>query len=596
MTLEGWVKEAYEEMFPTCFTFISPENIALLSTDCMQWTKGQPPLKRYPAPPDPKGFIETQHQLIVYFTNQLIKLTDKSPVAIACFDKASPVVKKIVCHEKRYERRCKQCRAHVPDLPYGKTADSSFFDPACTNNCINDQILWYEEGPHLAESNDAPLSHIIRNDWSRFSSDSRNLFYDLYPRIVNQLLKWEPPIGKILYISGLPFCTKKVDQINFDQGFAPVARRADLFTERVILTEWSMDGEQYRTYDMEILNRVYAFEGRVNGNGVRMAARREEVPGMYNEIHEADNSIFFFSQFFGPQKHVYFINDGDAISIGLLRALEDIRGPDTVDKEHWLCLPFKSKKKKTALAAMGAAEHKFQYVNLTKMCQEASKHPQLRQVQSPVATLVFLTILSGTDFFKGEFCFGIGGKGKVNDKTGELRTYGVWDTFFENIEQYSHLVQYYPNVKDPMVERRIVLDRDLFRIFTEACYTNRFGRKKQATFSMLFKASADQKNPKKRLPSEDVIYRWSCQIDWNANYWANAVRNKYIDPFKEVDGKSYYGYERGGTITNAVATRQDPPLDEVYKRHFWKRVTAPPPQEPMQKKHKVNAMDLIRGK
>ena len=112
---------------------------------------------------------------------------------------------------------------------------------------------------------------------------------------------------------------------------------------------------------------------------------------------------------------------------------------------------------------------------------------------------------------------------------------------------------------------------------------------------MLVKASADQKNPKKRLPDEVIIYRWSSQIDWNVNYWANAFRNIYIDPFKVVDGKSYYGYDGAtSTITNIVAMRHDPPLDEVYKRHFWKRAQAAP--EPELKRAKVSALDLIRGK
>ncbi len=613
MTLETWVKEQLEKMFPTCFSYTAPDNISLVSCDYMQFSKGSPPMQKYPPRDDNDGYIMNRKQLVTYFGNQMIKLTDKSPVAVVCFDKSSPVVKKIVCHKDRYERRCKLCRAIAPELPYGRTADAAYFDPKCDKGCIGDQIFWYEEGPHLGTSEDAIIPGEIRNDWSRFSSDSRNLFYELYPLIANLILKWEPPVGRMLYISGLPFHTKVVDEVKFNEGFAPTSRRADIFTKRVQVVEWegvnSRDANDAAIplYDMEILNRVYVIEGMSNSSGVRLPTRREEVPSMYNTIHEGDNAIFFFSHFFPggtipPPKHVYLINDGDAISIGVLRALEDIRGPETTDREHWLCLPIKSNGKKGKLAALGARNCKFQYINLTKLCREMDTHPQLRNLQSPIASMIFLIILSGTDFFNGEFCFGIGGKGKINEKTGELRTYGIWDTFFEGVAsgQYSHLVQFYPNVRDPMTERRIVIDRVLFRVFTESCYTNRFGRKKGSTYDMLVAASANQKNPKKKLPDEGIIYRWSSQIDWNMNYWANAWRNIYIDPFRKVDGKSYYGYEEkegsSGTITNIVAMRQDPPLDEVYKRHFVKRVEAAVAAEPVQKRAKVNPLDLIRGK
>ena len=274
MTLKTEVKAQLEIMFPTCFTYIAPENISLLSCDCMQFTKSPPPLKHYP-PREKDGKIEYRSQLLYYLCTQLTKLTDKSPVAVACFDKASPVVKKIVCHEKRYERRCKQCQAVAPDLPYGKTADASFFDPKCDRGCIDDQILWFEEGPHLG-GKDAPLSTIIRNDWSRFASDSRNLFYELYPLIANQLLQWEPPIGRMLYVSGLPFNTAVVDEVKFNEGFAPTSRRADIFEKRIQLAPWPLDKGRPQ-YNMEILNRVYVFEGRTNAKGERMEPRREEL-------------------------------------------------------------------------------------------------------------------------------------------------------------------------------------------------------------------------------------------------------------------------------------------------------------------------------
>ena len=91
---------------------------------------------------------------------------------------------------------------------------------------------------------------------------------------------------------------------------------------------------------------------------------------------------------------------------------------------------------------------------------------------------------------------------------------------------------------------------------------------------------------------------WVRQVDWNLQYWLNDCRDIRVDPFKAVDGEPYYGYvKKTMSISKRVHATQQP-VDEVYKRHFYKRrkkqKTAAP--KTIQKKRKQSAMDAVRGK
>ena len=590
MTLETWVKDYIERRYPSCFDFDGPKSaeLGVLVVDMMQWVKGA----------FPGEFIKTERQLLNYFVGKISKLFDKGAnTVIICFDKESPAVKKMVCHTKRYERRCKLCK-QCKDLPSGQKAGPEYFHPNCERQCINNQILWHEEGPHLHVDD----SHPVDPDWSKFASDSRNLKYELYPRIANALLNWCPKRpGQMLFIDGLPFKQREVREYEsvFDtKGFVNQAKM------RVILEPWSCEMELPLSPERTEFNKVYCIEHA--GHTVD----RREIPEMQNDIHEADNAVFFFSRFFPDVRtHMAYINDGDAISIGMLRALEDFRGPENYKHEQWLCLPYKSKKKK-ALFPAGKAPG-LQYINLTKLCQKVEATPEFVEagVQSPIATLIFLVVLSDTDFFKGEFCFGIGGKTVPHEDEEKRRkqTKGVWDTFFADISMYSHMVQYYPNDKtDLKVERRMVLDEELFELFTQQCYVNKYSaaaakKVKRSTSSEIdlvrLHCAKSVKDKRKHPPDSTVNQRWARQIAWNLNYWANAFRNIYVDPFERYNDHSYWGYERDYTITNVIAAKQKP-LDEVYKRNFWKRRQNPNemPVEPIADKKKQAALDLIRGK
>ena len=588
MTLEGWVKEYIETRYPGCFDFVGPgKDLGLLVVDMMQWVKGALP---------GDDFIKTERQVVNYFKNKISGLFDKgASTVVICFDKASPETKKIVCHRWRNERRCKKCKLK-PELPRGATAGAEYFDPNCEKGCIGKQIYWREEGPHMHVDD----SHPIDPDWSRFCADSRNLLHELYPRIANALLEWCPRRpGQMLFVEGLPFKQREVREYEQDfdshKGFVNKAKM------RVVLEPWSYESDLPLPLDTPVFNKTYVIENC--GTHVR----RQEVPEMQNDIHEADNAIFYYSQFFpNHYKQMVYINDGDAISIGLLRALEDFRGPDNYAHELWLCMPYRSKKKRALFTGKPPT---VQYINLTKLCQRVDETPEYIQahVQSPIATLVFLIILSNTDFFKGEFCYGIGKLTVPNEDAAkrEKQTKGVWDTFFDKLPMYSHMVQYYPNKKSLTEQRRIVIDEDLFKIFTQDCYLNKYGdaaakkhKKTNSTYDLVKLHCSSLKDKRKHPPNDMVIQRWSRQIAWNLNYWANAFRNIYIDPFEEYNNQSYWGYDRKNmVITNVIASKQKP-LDEVYKRNFWKRRQKPGevPMEPIPEKKKQDALNLIRGK
>lgn len=180
MTLETWVKDYIESRYPSCFDFDGPgSDLSVLTVDMMQWVKGALP----------GDFVKNERQLISYYKNKISRLFDTGAnIVIICFDKTSPAVKQMVCHTKRYERRCKLCR-QFPELPKGKRAGPEHFDANCGKKCIDNQIMWHEEGPHLHVDDSYPIDP----DWSKFASDSRNLKYELYPRIANALLAWCPP-------------------------------------------------------------------------------------------------------------------------------------------------------------------------------------------------------------------------------------------------------------------------------------------------------------------------------------------------------------------------------------------------------------------
>jgi hypothetical protein len=139
-----------------------------------------------------------------------------------------------------------------------------------------------------------------------------------------------------------------------------------------------------------------------------------------------------------------------------------------------------------------------------------------------------------------------------------------------------------------------VIDEELFNIFTKMCYTNKYNSK--TTYEEVKIHCSAMKDPRKHAPDDQVILRWGRQILWNLNYWANAYRNIHIDPFETYQNKPLYGYVKATmSIVNDVSAKQKR-IDEVHKRHFWKRRKGDKPElKPIPEKRKKEALELLKG-
>ena len=571
MTLPTSTKKIIKNRFPAAFGYEAPENVQVLSVDAMQFFKGSIP-----------DNIMTHDHLYTYFTNIFLGFLIVYDVVIICVDKASPEIKELITHTSRYERRCKLCRKSCTKImPSGITAGAEYFAKDCKDGCIDNQILHHGEGPHLSDNIYAKLSFKTK-DWMRFASDSANLRNELYPRIINRILNSTIPYGKVMYLNGFPFKMKEVKHYhpNYTNG-TPLPNAKDVMVDNYIVDFWSEEDLPLKSTDYDLGHTV-----RLEGNNKMF------FPLMYNTIYEADHAIFFFLQFF-PQyyKHMVFINDGDAISIGLTLAKEYLHCQLQEQHELWLCLPVKDD-----------SGRRFEYVNLSHLCSLIDNAPEFVEagVQSPVMTYIYLIILSGTDFFE-KVCHGIGFK--TEWKPESKQTPGIMDTFMEKIDMFSHLIQFY--IGEPSVKRqkRVVIDEQLFLIFLQYCYMGKYGeaakkkqKTKEITYDIIQAHCSKLKDANARPPSDDIMLRMCRQIDWNLNYILNGWRNIYIDPFEEYEGKPYYGYKKDPkiTIVDVVATKQKP-VDEVYKKHFWKRKQKQEFDIDISEKRKKTALDKIKG-
>lgn len=602
MGLPSWVRDQLRMRYATAFSYDIPQ-YQMISIDNMQFLKG--------TLPDWVTTLKTLRSFILSKPDQQFKSRTGCMVVVMCFDRESPAVKKLVVHKKRYEIRCDKCKTHAPqEMQRGVVAGDEMFSPECERGCKDKQIMWAEQGPYLDPSGslDQPLP-----DWSRFSADSRNLRREIYPLIMNWLMQYQfHAPGLMILTHGLPGHTKQVRDVqpNFGEGH----HFNKDFTTRQVLIPWAPQDLPVHE-DRHDFSRVFMIKAEHPTFEHPLGwLRLEEVVEMRNNIQEADNAVFFYSRFFPEFKScMAYINDGDAISIGLLRTLEDFRGGPQPEQEQWLALKYAKKDATSIFLSLNANVPTIEYVNLTLLYQkiQSSNDFVKRGYQCPVATLIFLCILAGSDFFQGEWCYGIGGMTEWSDEEEKRakQAPGFWDTFFEKMEMFSHLVQYYTPTKSLTEPRLIVLDEELFNDFTGFCYVGKHAKaalnKRRKKDSHEGEVTQDEvrlhcskfKDERKHFPSATKVRRWARQIQWNLNYWANAFRDIDVDPYEEYMGKSYWGYHKEQGIVDEVSPKQKG-LDEVHKKHMLKRTQR---QEEVEKpvipeKKRKLAMEAIRGK
>lgn len=582
--LKTWIKDKYGGARTT----ICPEDIHVTAMCMMQFVKSSLP-----------DWVETVNDLIKYLYSKIQLEFDRrngASVVIACFDVGTVPVKKIVEYAKRKKWRCKLC---------SKLKEGEFSKDCKVKVKCKDKIpLKFEDGPHLPKNINGKLP-VPAKQWFRFCSDSRNLKYELYPRLMNAMMsrtEFLPKLNQTLIISGVPCESEAISpghpQWNF--GYTPGAT-----PERRILKTWNLETMHLtfkNNYDPDRFKHVFRIqniEGRIY---------RHEVPEMFHSIPEADSSIFYFMQHYPNANFMFNINDGDAISIGLLRVMEDFKN-GVCNLKRYVALPRRTKLK--------PGEHNWthEYFNLVQLKYLIENDPiyLAAGVSNPVATVIFLFILAETDFFKG-YCPGIGYKTTFSDDAIKRSRQhdGIWDTFHSRLSMFKHMVQWniLDMIPDAKTERRIVLDEELFELFTYYCYSGRYANKVAASsdsngnpdFTAVRAHCMKLKTVKNRMPTREVVRGWARAIDWNLNYWVNSFRNIEVDPFKKLNGKSYYGYikKKDGSydVTASVSEKQED-VDEGYKKNFYKKQkknTELKKRKGVTEVRKLSAIEALRGK
>lgn len=562
MTLPTESKTLVLESYPTACSKEAPKVSHLHSKDMMQIIKGGPLPET----------IKTVNELVIYLARhaqQEFSRKDQCIIVVLCFDCKTCPVKSIVEYGKRKEHRCKEC-INTPGVEYS---------PVCSRNCIEKAPFRFEDGPYLPRDGDAPLPFLAK-DWMRYAADSRNLRYELYPRLYNYFLTgpWVPEPGKTLILNGLP-CKSRVitiDDFRWQMGYTPTTE-----AERRILEQWDVDYLPINFRQLEESPDMFFKTIRIqNVNGL---VYKHEVPEMQHNIAEADNAVFYYMQHYPNANVLIDINDGDAISIGLLRVIEEF---DAGVERRQVTLALPNKKK----AKPGEISYSHDYIDLIKMKKLIEENPLYKaaNVANPVATLVFLIILAGTDFFKG-FCKGIGYK-------------TIWETFHARLPMFSHLVQWniYDMIPSPTTKRTIVLDEALFHIFVQYCYLHKYAKGDDSTGIDVVKLKCSKfKDRSKDFPTDGTIRQWARQIDWNLQYWLNDCRNVQIDPFEEIDGKPYYPFDKKtmSIMASTAPLARKRVIDEAYKKHMYVRKTKTPKQpKQISEKRQTSAINSIKGK
>lgn len=543
MGIQTQVRKFILKTFSACHTVTPPKiNTELVTICMMQYLRATIP-----------DTIVTGNDLVNHFVKKITgHFTSRNGcmVVVANFDLASPGVKKFVTHVKRHDIRCKKCKS-TPNLKL-------------CEKCESKTSFKFKDGPYIKNHMDTPLPFTY-DEYSRFSSDTRNLRCELYPLIVNALIQYAPPKQfQKMIINGLPFKTVSITHEDFLWETGYNASRDDS-RERVV--PWEMreiplphiiEKEYHKVFEIEAMPPNI----RQPGGWIRVSENVE----YQNDIHEADNAVFFFPNFFPQYNRLISINDGDAIPIGLLRVAEDYSGSSQIPTT---ILRLKN--------GTPTDPQPYDYINLTQLYTEITTWSRMVDagVQSPVATFVFLIIISNTDFFKN-FCSGIGTmtKWKSDPEKRKKQKMGVWDTFFDNITLYSHMVQYYINSekRDLGMKRRIVIDEVLFKMFYYKCYINRYMAKTKNVGVTAIRVRCSKLSERNRIPSDEVIDVKCRNITWNLQYWLNAFRNIYINPFKKINGSSYYGFLEDRISDNVYPIQEK--VDEAYRRHFYKDINA----------------------
>lgn len=565
MTLDTSVRNYLREKFGRAFSdkCSGIKDMDVLIVDFMQFVKVL------------NGKVVTRDHLVAYFVDLVKYMCLESEhvfkKVIVMVDGLAPPVKFMVEHKKRYAKV---------------------------------DLLDETKGPYLVSlAGSAPLP-FSSETWMQFAGNAKLLRRELYPLIFNALVgcrRFTPRPGQSLILSGFP---GRSEWRHVDADWAIRTQRRAVDGRALLVIQWPEGvaiSEEMETADPELYHRTYVVENlmpcQLYPHGTLSVYEWCETK---NDIGEADVRMFYFDHWFPNQNILFSINDGDVFSIGLLYSVERFLGLNEKNQycfrnRHAVCLPLPGNKKRNKQLALSEKEPVEEFVDLNMLYEAVCEHTLFKgKVQNPVTTLVFLIIMSGSDFFQ-HFLKGMG-----------THTV-VWPAFFTNITCLAHLVQMAtklePGTRTP---REIVMDEDVFRQYIRWCYLLKYeksvlaSQKKQkledATLVTLDRlrqrTQVDAGNRPKEdteyhMPSRNTIRAWCRQIEWNLLYWRNAPLGQVPSPFQQLGGFPYFPYAKEpGTnkpLLLAVVASASRPVDPVFEQHLYRHVTDPQRKQILQK-------------
>jgi len=540
MGLPSDEREFLRHNFGAAFSFAPPKGIepTIGIVDFMQYVKVMKP------------DILTRDGMIEHFVNKikwlLLRKGSSFRTIIVLVDGKPVPVKRMVEHAKRYK---------------------------------NKDVFSAKQGPYMPKQGYG----LIPTEWIRFAGNYKLLRRELYPLLYNAFFsrKYFTPLpGQSIILSGFPGRSQWIH--TGTRSWDAPERPGD--GKVLAVTMWGDDElpitKKMELEDPDLYHRVYMLENIAPCEGYpKGEIRIKEWEEAKNSISEADTRMFYFDHWFQNENICYYLNDGDVFSIGLLYSYERLVGINKEGKyefrnSHTACLPYKKKEGNEFFGGGGELPRE-EYVDINRLYELVREYPPMMQcgVQNAAATMAFLLIMAGSDFFQ--------------DYMKSIGTPTIWKVFFANVDVLTHMVQISEGVTPATrTKRKVVLDDDLFIQFCRWCFLEKYEKAElkrlktgKLTYKQLKQRTRNDANGKPRqdtdlyLPDRNGMRVWARQVEWNLEYWKNAPLGYEPDAFETWLGVPYYPYMRDEagkpTMVNVVASKQKP-LDYVYEQHLYR--------------------------
>lgn len=510
MTLPKEVKDWLRTFFPGAFADsleldLNESKPTVAVVDFMQFVKHIPT----------KDSFAIRAQLVDYFVKRAVEVLMMHPSIedlIIMVDGSPMAAKRAVAHRKR----------HAKDAPLSTTG-----------------------GPYIPPRDHDPIMNPEK--WKLFAKNFLLLRRELYPLLFNSLMQtrgFKLRVGQRIILSGFPgrsgwqtvHSTAPWEALHNNQN----RQWAVKLWEDLPITE------AMERADPQLYSRTYVVEQRQEG------PVWFEWEAAINDISEADIRMFWFAHFYRNRHVLFYLNDGDVFSIGLLAAQERLHSISSSERayvfynRHSVMMPVLGGK--DAEEDDAPARKRFYYVNLNKFYSLVREFEPLRKarVHSPVATIVLLITLAGCDFFE-KFLLGMG--------FGSI----IWNTFLSNIAFLTHIVMI-PDAKLPVlsesrVYRQVVINERAFACLVRLCFAAMYRKDLDAkrlkrtpsVKDISIRASQTAKGEPRaderyHFPEQNETRAYARAVLWVLEYWKNGVAGFVPDCMDRWHGLPYYPY------------------------------------------------------